>query len=79
MVNCSRSQPPDVSANSSVLSIVFIYLALFMFAFIGNVTMFLILCRRELPFNSMSNTTDGHDSAEAVWRGAAFSKRRRSS
>uniref|UniRef100_A0A8R1DUH6 G_PROTEIN_RECEP_F1_2 domain-containing protein n=2 Tax=Caenorhabditis japonica TaxID=281687 RepID=A0A8R1DUH6_CAEJA len=48
MVNCSRSMPPDVSVNSSVISIVFCYLFLFLFAFVGNVTMFLILCRNQL-------------------------------
>ncbi|CAI2307373.1 unnamed protein product [Caenorhabditis sp. 36 PRJEB53466] len=48
MLNCSRSLPPDVSVNSSVLSIVLTYVALFLFAFVGNVTMFLILCRNQL-------------------------------
>ncbi|CCF23345.1 G-protein coupled receptors family 1 profile domain-containing protein [Caenorhabditis elegans] len=47
-INCSRSVPPDVTVNDSVLSIVFTYLALFILAFVGNVTMFLILCRNQL-------------------------------
>ncbi|UMM11565.1 hypothetical protein L5515_000785 [Caenorhabditis briggsae] len=48
MINCSRSQPPDIAINSSVISIVLTYLALFILAFIGNVTMFMILCRNQL-------------------------------
>ncbi|CAB3407085.1 unnamed protein product [Caenorhabditis bovis] len=48
MVNCSRSAPPDVSINSSMISIVLTYISLFLFAFFGNFTMFLILCRNQL-------------------------------
>ncbi|EGT35460.1 CBN-GNRR-1 protein [Caenorhabditis brenneri] len=48
MVNCSRSITPDLSINGSVLSIVFAYVVLFLLAFVGNVTMFLILCRNQM-------------------------------
>uniref|UniRef100_A0A1I7XCI3 G_PROTEIN_RECEP_F1_2 domain-containing protein n=1 Tax=Heterorhabditis bacteriophora TaxID=37862 RepID=A0A1I7XCI3_HETBA len=46
MVNCSMP-PPDMSVTVSMLSIVTCYIIVFIIAFIGNFTMFLILCRNQ--------------------------------
>ncbi|VDM54111.1 unnamed protein product [Angiostrongylus costaricensis] len=44
IMNCSVP-PPDLTVTSSILSIVFCYIIVFIISFIGNFTMFLILCR----------------------------------
>uniref|UniRef100_A0A7I5E6B1 G_PROTEIN_RECEP_F1_2 domain-containing protein n=1 Tax=Haemonchus contortus TaxID=6289 RepID=A0A7I5E6B1_HAECO len=46
MMNCSMP-PPDLTVTSSIMSIVLCYCVVFIIAFIGNVTMFLILCRNQ--------------------------------
>ncbi|KAL6731178.1 hypothetical protein Aduo_002078 [Ancylostoma duodenale] len=47
MLNCSLVPPPDLTVTSSILSIVLCYMIVFIIAFIGNFTMFLILCRNQ--------------------------------
>ncbi|KAK6730206.1 hypothetical protein RB195_006957 [Necator americanus] len=47
MLNCSLIPPPDLTVTSSILSIVLCYIIVFIIAFIGNFTMFLILCRNQ--------------------------------
>uniref|UniRef100_A0A0K0DE70 Transmembrane protein n=1 Tax=Angiostrongylus cantonensis TaxID=6313 RepID=A0A0K0DE70_ANGCA len=44
IMNCSVP-PPDLTVTSSILSIVFCYIIVFIISFTGNFTMFLILCR----------------------------------
>ncbi|GMT26315.1 hypothetical protein PFISCL1PPCAC_17612, partial [Pristionchus fissidentatus] len=48
MVNCTFSPPPDMSFTLSILSIVATYIVVFVIAFIGNFTMFMILCRNQM-------------------------------
>ncbi|CAD6184722.1 unnamed protein product [Caenorhabditis auriculariae] len=45
--NCTDA-PPDVSVTTSMIAIVALYSTVFVVAFVGNFTMFLILCRNQL-------------------------------
>ncbi|CAJ0594294.1 unnamed protein product [Cylicocyclus nassatus] len=47
MLNCSQIPPPDLTVTSSIMSIVLCYIIVFIIAFVGNFTMFLILCRNQ--------------------------------
>ncbi|KAK6041250.1 hypothetical protein COOONC_21245 [Cooperia oncophora] len=46
MINCSIP-PPDLTVTSSIISIVLCYSIVFIIAFVGNFSMFLILCRNQ--------------------------------
>ncbi|KAK6014921.1 hypothetical protein OSTOST_19686 [Ostertagia ostertagi] len=46
MMNCSIP-PPDLTVTSSIMAIVLCYCIVFIIAFIGNFSMFLILCRNQ--------------------------------
>eukprot|EP00080_Pristionchus_pacificus_P008871 PDM68891.1 gnrr-1 [Pristionchus pacificus] len=47
-INCVGATPPDMNFNLPLLSIIATYIVVFIIAFIGNFTMFLILCRNQM-------------------------------